>query len=297
MLIAFSGVVYFGAPKATNYLIDWGIESVVEKVAPSTVHIKYERNGKTWQGSGVIVGRCGTILTARHITEEPGEFTVTLADGRVFKTTKSCVSAEYDVGYLKIVAADLPVAKWGDSDLMKLGSSLILVGSQFGDDHFNSVSLGHISSTHRSKGTPERGWGVLFQTDAAANPGSSGGPAFNREGELVGIVVGGPTSTYAGIVYCVPSNICRSIVDSVRIQFALQEVKSVEYSKELNEFKERLNRLSAAFTETCYVIDTIEYDVENITGAVEEVIERLEKLNEEIDTSVEIDLVTEDEGY
>lgn len=266
-LLVLSCIIYFSIPGTTNYLVNWGIESVVGDVAPTTVHIKYTQDGKSWQGSGVIVGKDGIILTARHVVESAGEFTVTLADSRKFKTTKACVSKEFDVGYLKIAAENLPVAKWGDSDLMKLGSRLILVGSQFGDFHFNSVSLGFISSTDRSyaKEDPGMGWDVLFQTDAAANPGSSGGPAFNRKGELVAIVVGlySPTGGFQGISYCVPSNVCKSIIDSVRIQFALQEIMIIEAKARLDALETRIDSMANALIELIYEVGKLEEECES----------------------------------
>lgn len=260
-------------PILSNKIIDWGIESVVEDTMPSAVHIQY-RSGSVdewgretaWQGSGVIISKDGLILTARHVCEKPGIFTVTLVDGRIFETTKACVSKNHDVGYLKVDVIDpnLPAAKFGDSDDIKLGGRLLAIGSPWGKEHFNSVTMGILSACNldKSEGIPSWGWGVLFQTDLAANPGNSGGPVFNIEGEVVGIVVGlfGPGS-YAGITYCVPSNICESFVKSARLVFALQEVAYVETDRRLDDLEAWRREVSSTLYDIKWRLDSIESGV------------------------------------
>jgi len=222
------------------------IESVVEDVMPAVVHIQYNgtRYGESWQGSGVIISEDGLVLTARHVCKSPGEFTVTLSDGRKFVTDKACVSREHDVGYLKIDAIDLPIAKFGDSNKMKLGSTLIAIGSPWGIEHFNSVTTGVLSASHRdcSEDAPSFGWGILFQSDVTSNPGNSGCPVFNTHGKIVGIIVGsyGP-GHYAGVVYCIPSNVCRSFVTSVQLSFALHDVVIVETDEKVDALEKRFD--------------------------------------------------------
>lgn len=242
VLVLATAVILQG-PKLVNKAVEQGLASVVEDVMPSVVHILYESGEVNylgqklgWQGSGVIVDKKGLILTARHVCKKPGVFTVTLHDGRKFTTKAACVSRKYDVGFLKITDAnDFPVAKFGDSDWMLLGNRLLAIGSPWGKQHFNSVTLGILSSLNRSHSDDSWGWEVLFQTDVAANPGNSGGPVFNTRGEVVGIVVGsyGPGS-HAGITYCVPSNICKKLVDVAQLTFALSQVVPVEANKRLD---------------------------------------------------------------
>lgn len=261
-------------PELLNKAVEQGLASVVEDVIPSVVYVRYETGEvdylgqKTgWQGSGVIISKDGLILTARHVCKQPGKFTVTLHDGRKFTTKKACISRDYDVGFLKITDAnDFPTAKFGDSNEMRLGSRLLAIGSPWGKQHFNSVTLGILSAVIRSKDTLGYGWKVLFQTDVAANPGNSGGPVFNTSGKMVGIVVGlyGPRS-YAGITYCVPSNICKSFVESTRLMFALQEVTFVEANE----------RLDALENWSVMIEDDI-YDIEDWLQDLEKDVKKLE---------------------
>lgn len=265
------GVFWHQAPKLVNRAIEYSLETVVADVIPSVVHIMYESNKEDyygqkirWQGSGVIIHKNGLILTARHVCEDPGKFIVTLADGREFVTRKACVSKEYDVGYLKLDDAnDLHVAKFGDSDRMKLGSRILAIGSPWGKQHFNSVTLGILSALNRDRDGSDSSWGweILFQTDVAANPGNSGGPVFNMDGEVVGIVVGmfGP-GCYAGITYCVPSNVCKSLVETVQLTFALHVVGIVEVDKRLDAFEDQLESLWDDLYDVERRIDDIEYE-------------------------------------
>jgi S1-C subfamily serine protease len=238
-----------GTPKLVNKAVEAGLASVVENVIPLVVHIQYESDkigyyGQKigWQGSGVIIFENGLILTARHVCEKPGRFTVTLSDGKEFVTEKACVSRDYDVGFLKIDANDLPTAEFGNSDEMRLGSRILAIGSPWGKQHFNSVTLGILSAFHPQnldEKTLSWGWEVLFQTDVAANPGNSGGPVFNTAGEMVGIVVGlyGPGS-YAGITYCVPSNVCEKLVKVAKLTFALHDVMIVEADDRVDKLED-----------------------------------------------------------
>lgn len=265
LIFAIATVGTLQTSKLVNKVVDWGVESVVEDTMPSAVHIQYDSGSvdewgrkKTWQGSGVVVSEDGLILTARHVVKEPGEFTVTLADGRKFVTERACVSKNYDVGYLKITDAnDLSVAKFGDSDKIKVGGRLLGIGSPWGKQHFNSVTLGILSVVNKSYLEPGWGWKVLFQTDLAANPGNSGGPVFNIDGEVVGIVVGlyGP-GNYAGITYCIPSNICESFVKSALLVFALQEVVFVEADERVDALEQWQ--------------ETVEEDIDDIERRLEE---------------------------
>jgi len=272
-IVVLLNLAMMGAPKIVNKAVECSLASVVEDVMPSVVHIQFEGNefshyGEkvSWQGSGVIVDKNGLVQTARHVCERPGRFTVTLSDGRKFITEKACVSRDYDVGFLKIDASDLPTAKFGNSDKMRLGSRLLAIGSPWGKQHFNSVTLGILSAYHPQNLDEETlswGWEILFQTDVAANPGNSGGPVFNTSGEMVGIVVGlyGPGS-YAGITYCVPSNVCEKLVKIAKLAFVLYDVKIVETNERLDKLEDWQNVIGDTVTDIIFRLDDIESEEE-----------------------------------
>lgn len=207
------------------------LEQMVAITLPAVVHIKCDTRG--WQGSGVIISPDGVVLTAAHIIGSGGNtFTVTLYDGRKFTTNKSCVVKKYDVGYLKLEAKNLPTVQIVDVSNLRLGAQLFAIGSQFGEKGFNSVTMGILSARKRSVENVE-GWSIVFQSDVGANPGSSGGPVFDIDGSLVGIVVGGPTEIYAGIVYCIPSEIFIKYIDAARTIFVLQDVKDTMVAEKI----------------------------------------------------------------
>lgn len=198
------------------------LEQMVANTLPAVVHISCDAG---WQGSGVIISEDGVVLTASHVIGDGGNtFTVTLSDGRKFTTQKSCVVRKYDVGYLKLEAKNLPTVSINDANSLRLGAQLFAIGSQFGAENFNSVTMG-ILSAHRRSIEDMDGWSILFQSDVGANPGSSGGPVFNIDGKLVGIVVGSPTQVYAGVIYCVPSEVFVKYMNAARAVFVEQDVK------------------------------------------------------------------------
>ena len=193
----------------------------VEQVIPSVVHIRHSAG---WSGSGVIISPDGLVLTASHVIGEGGEYTITLNNGQVFKSKEACVSKKYDVGFIKIVAENLPISYLGNSDVLRIGEQLFAIGSPFGDINFNSVTLGILSAKNRT--TDEiSGWTVLFQTDAAANPGNSGCPIYSMQGKIVGIVVGGFNSS---VVYFIPIECAENLIESAKLLFALERIEYVE---------------------------------------------------------------------
>ena len=200
----------------------------VEQVIPSVVHI---RHSSGWSGSGVIISPDGLVLTASHVIGEGGEYTITLNDGRVFKSKEACVSKKYDVGFIKIVAENLPISYLGNSDILRIGEQLFAIGSPFGDINFNSVTLGILSAKNRT--TDEiSGWTVLFQTDAAANPGNSGCPIYSMQGKIVGIVVGGFNPS---VVYFIPIECAEDLFESVQLIFALEKIEYIEATEKWEE--------------------------------------------------------------
>lgn len=261
IFIGAGSLLFHISPLIQNRIVDWGVESIVEDVMPSVVHIMYhDENGPVWQGSGVIIDSDGLILTARHVIEKPGTYTVTLSNEKTFSTTKAVISKENDVGFIKINASNLPFSKFGNSDKMRLGSRVMVIGSPWGKEHFNSVTLGILSGMGLNYNEqPSFGWSILFQSDVPVNPGNSGGPAYNMQGEIVGVVVGfhGP-GNYAGITYCVPSNVCKSLVKSVWLAIALQEVTPVEFDKRVSELEDWSNVVKEELWDFEWRLDDLE---------------------------------------
>lgn len=227
---ALAGILIVVLSVSTTVIIYGRIDNlpvIVSKVIPAVVHIRCLEG---WEGSGVIVSSDGIIVTARHVIEGGQTFVITLNDGRKFTTTKACTLRDYDVGYIKVDAVGLSFVESSKSiTSLSLGETLFAIGSEFGIEHFNSVTTGILSSRNRNFSNDFPGWSILFQTDTVANPGSSGGPVFDTSGKLVGIVVGGPIMPYAGIVYCVPSDIIIKNLPGAKLIFALKEFNNAEW--------------------------------------------------------------------
>ena len=136
-------------------------------------------------GSGFIVSPNGLILTTAHIVDGSDDVTVRLTDRREFKAKVVAVDGPSDVAVIQIEATKLPVVKLGDSTRVRVGEQVLTIGSP--DSYQNTVTAGIVSATSRTlaDGTTF----PFFQTNGALNPDNSGGPVFNRAGEVVGIHV------------------------------------------------------------------------------------------------------------
>ncbi len=196
-----------------------GIADQVEQVRSAVVHI--EKIG-VCQGSGAIISPDGIIFTAKHVTNGGGTFIVTLDDGTKYTTDICLESQEYDVAFLKIKPdRQLPIVKLSNLSDMRVGDPVFIMGSPFGSENFNSVSLGIISAKQRNLDEAQDygyGWKVTFQSDATAEPGNSGGPVFNLDGQVIGVLVAGMDAT---INYSVPVAVFTEDIDLVRQSFEL----------------------------------------------------------------------------
>lgn len=163
-------------------------------------------------GTGFIISEDGYILTNDHVVDGADEIKVKLADGRVFSGTVRGLDQKLDLALVKIEAGkQLPVAKLGDSDKLRIGEWVMAIGNPFGLEQ--TVTVGIVSAKGRVIGAGP--YDDFIQTDASINPGNSGGPLFNVRGEVVGIntaiVPGGQ-----GIGFAIPVNMARQIVDQLR---------------------------------------------------------------------------------
>ena len=166
-------------------------------------------------GSGVIIGKQGYIVTNNHVIEGATEIEVTLYDRRKYKAELVGTDPSTDLAVLKIKAANLPSVELSNSDETKIGEWVLAVGNPF-DLNF-TVTAGIVSAKGRNiniLGNRKASIESFIQTDAAVNPGNSGGALVNAEGKLVGIntAIATPTGTYAGYSFAVPINLVKKVV-------------------------------------------------------------------------------------
>lgn len=184
---------------------------VYAKVAPSVVQVKALRADGTLtdSGSGVVIDDAGDILTALHVVQNAQRLTVVFADGTESAATVISQVPESDIAALRPTnpPLQLQAATLGNPSSLHIGDDAIVVGNPFALTR--SLSTGVISGLDRSVQAPNQGRTLtgLIQFDAAVNPGSSGGPLVNRDGEVVGIVTGlvNPTGqpAFSGVGFAV----------------------------------------------------------------------------------------------
>lgn len=163
-------------------------------------------------GSGFIISQDGFVLTNAHVVDGADEVYVNLTDKREFKARVIGIDKRTDVAVVKIEGSKLPWLPIGDSDKIKVGQWVVAIGSPFGLD--NSVSAGIISSKARDTGD----FLPLIQTDVAVNPGNSGGPLINMNGEVVGInsQIYSRSGGFMGISFAVPIDEAMKVVDQLK---------------------------------------------------------------------------------
>lgn len=165
-------------------------------------------------GSGVIVASNGYIVTNNHVVAQATEIKVLLSDKREFIGKLIGTDPKTDVAVIKINASGLPAIPWGDSDRLQVGEYAIAVGNPFGLNQ--TVTMGILSAVGRANvGIAD--YEDFIQTDAAINPGNSGGALVNIQGELIGIntAIFSQSGGYMGIGFAIPSNMVRSVMDSL----------------------------------------------------------------------------------
>lgn len=166
-------------------------------------------------GSGFIISSDGYVLTNAHVVANADEIRVTLTDKREFKARVVGVDERSDVALLKISGNSLPVVRIGKSADLKVGEWVLAIGSPFGFE--NSVTSGIVSALGRQ--LPDDTSAVPFiQTDAAVNPGNSGGPLFNLAGEVVGInsQILSRSGGFMGISFAIPIDVALGISDQLK---------------------------------------------------------------------------------
>lgn len=176
-----------------------------------------EPRRKQGSGSGVILTKDGYIVTNNHVVEFADIVEVTLHDNRKFEAEIVGRDPQTDVAVLKISSNDLHAIPIGDSDKLKVGEWVLAVGNPF--NLTSTVTAGIVSAKARSLGVNQNENAIegFLQTDAAVNPGNSGGALVDKDGKLVGIntAIASPTGNFAGYSFAIPVNIAIKIVDDL----------------------------------------------------------------------------------
>ncbi|MCM1050522.1 MAG: trypsin-like peptidase domain-containing protein [Paenibacillus sp.] len=197
-------------------------------------------------GSGVILTPDGYIVTNNHVIDKAERLEVTLNDNRTFDATVIGTDPSSDLALIKIDATDLPIIPMGDSEALKVGEWVLAVGNPFG--FTSTVTTGIVSAKARSIGGNSRNGRPMsiesyIQTDAAVNPGNSGGALVNLEGQLIGIntAIYSQTGNYAGYSFAVPTSIVKKVVSDIRqygtVQRAILGIAGGDLNSELAKEK------------------------------------------------------------
>lgn len=192
-------------------------------------------------GSGVILTRDGFIVTNNHVIDNAQEIKVILNDKRTFDAKLVGRDPNTDIALLKIEANDLPFISFGNSDDLKVGQWVLAIGNPF--NLTSTVTAGIISAKARNIQIIQDSYAIesFIQTDAAVNPGNSGGALVNLKGELIGIntAIASRTGSYTGYSFAIPSSIAKKIVTDLiefgEVQRAILGVKTKELDSETAE--------------------------------------------------------------
>ena len=203
-------------------------------------------------GSGVIISSDGVIVTNNHVVDDADEINVILNDKREFKAKLIGTDPSTDIALIKIDVSNLPVLQFSNSDHLKLGEWVLAVGNPF--NLTSTVTAGIVSAKGRDIGINPDQMRIesFIQTDAAVNPGNSGGALVNIRGELVGIntAIASQTGSYSGYSFAVPSNIVQKVVADLRkfgeVQRALLNVNIGDVNAEIAK-KYNLDKIEGVF--------------------------------------------------
>lgn len=250
-------------------------EAVFRKCGPTVVSVDARKPSpptKTGKGqvieesgSGVLVRLPGQrdvfVLTNNHVVQDAAsdQISITLADGRIFQPDRVWADPESDIAVLRLKdSSGVATASLGDSDRVRVGQWVVAIGSPFG----LSQTLTHGIISARERGQVSLGSTIrikdFLQTDAAINPGSSGGPLFNLEGEIIGIntAIASHSNTNSGVAFSIPINLVKRVVQELmergsvaRGYLGLQLASSFEASDAL---RLGLTRVQGAIIEEVY---------------------------------------------
>jgi serine protease Do len=181
--------------------------------------IPQQTEPKEASGSGVIISQDGYIVTNYHVIENADKIEVILEDKRSYTAKLIGKDPSTDLALLKVGESNLPFVKLGDSDKLKIGEWVLAVGNPY--DLTSTVTAGIVSAKTRNinilRGKENFAIESFIQTDAAVNPGNSGGALVNLKGELVGVntAIASPTGSYSGYSFAVPVGIVKKVMDDL----------------------------------------------------------------------------------
>jgi len=209
----------FISSSPTNFI------AAAKNATPAVVNIKSSKGGDYfWEslsastGSGVIISPNGYIVTNNHVIEEGKVFRVTLHDKREFNAKLVGTDPSTDLALLKINSAELPFLPFGNSDSLQTGEWVLAVGNPFNLE--STVTAGIVSAKGRNISILEDAYSIesFIQTDAAVNPGNSGGALVNTNGELIGINTAIITRSgkYEGYSFAIPADLVRKVIRDIR---------------------------------------------------------------------------------
>lgn len=198
-----------------------------QPVQPEQPKDEEEAQQQSGLGSGVIISEDGYIVTNNHVIDGAERLEITLNDNRTFNARVIGADKATDLALIKIDATGLDIIPLGDSDALKVGEWVLAVGNPFG--FTSTVTTGIVSAKARNMAESSQGRGGMgiesyIQTDAAVNPGNSGGALVNLDGELVGIntAIYSQTGNYAGNSFAIPVSLVSKVVDDLKQYGAVQ---------------------------------------------------------------------------
>jgi len=195
------------------------LANLFERISPSVVSVTVITEDGGGTGSGFVIQENGLILTNNHVIENAVAVSVTLKDGTELPAEILGRDPSTDVALLRVAVRTSPAVGLGDSDQVRIGEPAIVIGSPFGFDQ--SLTAGYISALGRTlRSGDEYGTEIdhVIQTDAAVNPGNSGGPLLNAEGEVIGITTAifSTGGGFEGIGFAVPINTAKAVAEELR---------------------------------------------------------------------------------
>lgn len=245
-------------------------ETVAKRVSPAVIYVEATKPGAAKakvsedSGSGVLVrleGQRGTFaLTNNHVIAQARleQITLSLADGRLFRPARMWNDPESDVALLRLEVENLPTVPLGDSDSARVGQWVLAFGSPFGLNQ--TVTHGIISA--RERGQVSLGGTIrikdFLQTDAAINPGSSGGPLVNLEGEVVGLntAIASHHGNSSGVAFSIPINlvkrVAKQLLEHGRVARGYLGMQLAQAFEPADALRLGLDRLQGALVEAVY---------------------------------------------